>query len=213
VCLEGVALFAALRQRYETDPSIYISRQPIPYYSLDGQRLAATAATASLDNVLTVLIEETRDHKWRWDIITDIPNLMFGSPELMPLETREHAEKAVIIAFAMFGQEGTPAEGHEPMADPRSRRQIRLNGDSYVVPVVPDEVVTDIIAGIMHETALSYECAQARVAYRLLDSNYCSEARKVCALTLLANCGWTHINEEVLENYCAANDLNVREAG
>jgi len=83
-CLGGVATFEALRPRVK--PS-----EPVTYCSLAGQQLAQKIATASLDNVLAVLIEETPDHKWQWDVVSDIP-LVFGSPVDAPCETREQAE-------------------------------------------------------------------------------------------------------------------------
>jgi hypothetical protein len=56
-CLDGVGAFETLRPR--VTPS-----EPGNYYSLAGQQFAERIATASLDNVLAVLIEETPDHKW-----------------------------------------------------------------------------------------------------------------------------------------------------
>src|SRR5215813_14935691 len=93
-CLDGVTTFEALRPR--VTPS-----GPGCYCSLAGQQLAQNLATASLDNVLTVLIDETTDHKWRWDVVTDLP-VAFGSPEKKPCGTREQAEQAVIGALGMF---------------------------------------------------------------------------------------------------------------
>jgi hypothetical protein len=34
---------------------------------------------------------------------------------------------------------------------------------------------------------------------------------KTMALSLLANCGWTHVTPEVLEDFCAANGIEMGE--
>src|SRR5215472_7782770 len=91
-CLDGVATFEALRSRVTRT-------EPGTYYSLAGQQLAQKFAVASLNNVLTVLIDERADHKWRWDVVTDIPGLAFGSPESTPCGTQHEAEQAVIGAL------------------------------------------------------------------------------------------------------------------
>ena len=73
-CLEGVAEFERLR------PRVKPATAPARYCSLIGQEAAGQFAAASLDNVLTVLIGETTDHKWQYDIVTDVPGVCFGSP-------------------------------------------------------------------------------------------------------------------------------------
>jgi len=109
-CLDGVAAFEALRPRVT-------ATEPGTYHSLAGQQFAQMIANASLDNVLTVLIDETVDHKWSWDVVTDVQGVLFGSPPTTPCETREEAEAAVIEALGQFGQEAKPAEGYEPVPD------------------------------------------------------------------------------------------------
>jgi hypothetical protein len=32
------------------------------------------------------------------------------------------------------------------------------------------------------------------------------------ALTMLANCGWTHVTLQILEDFCAANGIDMDEA-
>ena len=210
-CLDGVTTFEALRQRYEADSPAPI--EPGTYSTLAGQILAQQLATASLDSVLTVIIEQIRDQKWRCHIVTEVPGLMFGSPQDFPLNTREEAEQAVVVAFAMLGKEAIPAEDYKPEPNPDSKRHIRLNRGSYTVSKLPDEVVFEMIAETMKEMSMSYEAVQASLAHSVLYGKYASDAVKGCTLTLLANIGWTHISEEVLENFCAANGLDMGEAG
>src|SRR5271156_6967845 len=62
-CLDGVAIFEALR------PRVTPHTEQGTYCSLTGQETARMFATASLDNVLTVLINETADHKWEYDVV------------------------------------------------------------------------------------------------------------------------------------------------
>jgi hypothetical protein len=112
----------------------------------------------------------------------------------------------------MLGQPATPALGYEPGADPDSRRQIRLDGDLYTVSKLPDEVAFTLIPEMMKEMSMSYEALQAHFAHSLLHRKYSSDGVIVGTLTLLANSGWTHINEEVLEIFCAANNLDMGEA-
>jgi hypothetical protein len=73
-----------------------------------GQQIAGSLAEASLDNVVTVLIGETADHNWQFDIVTDIPGLCFGSPVGHPLASREEAEKGALgRARALGGVAGS----------------------------------------------------------------------------------------------------------
>src|ERR1700730_16915822 len=95
--LEGVAEFERLRPRVKPGTA------PARYCSLIGQQAAGQFAAASLDNVLTVLIGETADHKWQYDIVTDIPGVCFGSPVGRPLAGREEAEKAALGGLALLG--------------------------------------------------------------------------------------------------------------
>jgi hypothetical protein len=34
---------------------------------------------------------------------------------------------------------------------------------------------------------------------------------KTVALSLLANCGWTHVTQQVLDEFCAANGIEMAE--
>jgi hypothetical protein len=149
-CLDGVGTFEALRSR--VTPTELGS-----YCSLAGQQLAQTLATASLDNVLTVLIDETTDHKWACHVVTDIPGLVFGSPGCEGYATREEAEQAIIAALGQFGQVAKPAEGYEPVPDPDTKRQIRVNGNI--------DIVCDSLIGILRREII----AKADAVERLLD--------------------------------------------
>jgi hypothetical protein len=140
--LDGVTTFEKLRSRVTTS-------EPGSYCSLAGQQFAESIATASLDNVLAVLIEETPDHKWEWDVVTDIP-LVFGSPVGAPCETREQAEHVVIGVLGQLGQQAKPAEDYEPVRDPDTKLQIRLNDETYIVHEWPEEMVCRSLRLGMH---------------------------------------------------------------
>jgi hypothetical protein len=96
-CLEGVAEFVRLL------PRVKPATEPARYCSLMGQQAAGQFAGASLDNVLTIMIGETADHKWQYDIVTDIPGVCFGSPVGRPLASREEAEKGALSGLALLG--------------------------------------------------------------------------------------------------------------
>jgi hypothetical protein len=115
-CLEGVAEFERLRPRAKP------ATAPALYCSLIGQQAAGEFAAASLDSVLTVLIGETADHKWHYDIVTDIPGVCFGSPVGRPLASREEAEKAALGGLALLGAPLQPADDY-------ARRSGRLEAD------------------------------------------------------------------------------------
>ena len=205
-CLDGVATFEALRPRVTPDT------EQGTYCSLAGQETARMFATASLDNVLTVLINETADHKWEYDVVTDIQGLIFGSPVSEPCATREDAEQGTIFALGMLGVEQKPAEGYVPILDPDTKRQIRLNGDTYIVSAMPEELVAYAITDGMRKFSLSEDALLAGLAYNLLQEAFPSDAAEGVALTLLANCGWTHVTQEVIDDFCAANGIDMGEA-
>lgn len=187
--------------------------EPGTYCSLAGQQFAEMIATASLDNVLAVLIEETPDHKWGWDVVTDIP-LAFGSPVNAPCETREQAEDAVIGALGHFGQQAKPAEDYEPVPAPDTKRQIRVNEDVYIVSEWPEEIICRSVRLGMQMHSLTHDALLASFADMLLRENYGSNIRdeaKGVALSLLANCGWTHVTQQVLDDFCAANGIEIGE--
>jgi hypothetical protein len=131
-CLGGVAEFERLR------PRVKPTTEPARYCSLKGQQVAGQFAGASLDNVLTVLIGETADHKWQFDIVTDILGVCFGSPVGRPLASREEADKGPLSALALFGAPLQPADHYEP-DDLDGREPIRVNGTMYDVAKLRDE--------------------------------------------------------------------------
>jgi hypothetical protein len=131
-CLEGVAEFGRLRPR--VTPAADTAR----YCSLMGQQAAGHFAAASLDNVLTVLIGETADRKWQFDIVTDIPGVCFGSPVGHPLASREEAEKDALGGLALLGAPLQPADDYEP-EDLDGWEPIRVNGTMYHVAKVTYE--------------------------------------------------------------------------
>jgi hypothetical protein len=208
-CLDGVSVFEALRPRVTPRSNV------ASYTSLTGQRTAPLFAAATLDNVLTVLIDETVDHKWQWDVVTDIPGLTFGSPIGQSCASREEAEKCAICGLEMLGAEQTPSEDFRNTDVSDAGLQIRVNGDTYIVPEWPDDFLSYAVSmGKVHYSTTG-DALLAIVADNVLRDTYPPGRKsefKAIALGLLANCGWTHLTREVLDEFCAANGINLSEA-
>jgi hypothetical protein len=213
-CLEGVAEFERLR------PRVKPTTEPARYCSLKGQQIAGQFAGASLDNVLTVLIGETADHKWQFDIVTDIPGVCFGSPVGRPLASREEAEKGALSALALLGMPLPPADDYEP-ADLDGWEPIRVNGTMYGVAKLRDEQWLMPFLEICRELGLTPDEVQIIFARLLLDdaaghwlprrvlTSLAPDQAKNVALGDLANSGWTQVNEEVVEGFAAANGIDL----
>jgi len=61
---------------------------------------------------------------------------------------------------------------------------------------------------------LTEDALLAGLANMLLRESYPPNSRdeaKAVALSLLANCGWTHVTQEVVEDFCAANGVEMGE--
>jgi hypothetical protein len=122
-------------------------------------------------------------------------------------------EAAVIAALGQFGQQPKPAAGYEPVPDPDTKRQIRVNGNTYIVCKWPEEMVMQWIRVGMQMQSLPEDALLASFAEMLLQERHPSDdATKGILLTLLANCGWTHVTQEVLDDFCAANGIDMDEA-
>jgi hypothetical protein len=142
--------------------------EPARYCSSKGQQVARHFAGASLDNVLTVLIGETADHKWQFDIVTDIPGVCFGSPVGRPLASREEAEKGVLGGLALLGVPLQPADDYEP-EDLNGREPIRVNGTVYGVAKLRAEQWSMPFLEICRELGLTPDEVQITFARFLLD--------------------------------------------
>jgi hypothetical protein len=89
-----------------------------------------------------------------------------------------------------------------------------VNGKPYIVSVVPEETIADLTTDLMCTASLTEDVLLAIMASMLLREEILSgaDSRFVsAALTLLANRGWTHITKEVLDDFCAANGINLGE--
>jgi hypothetical protein len=199
-CVNGTILFEALRQR-----AIPKSDEPFTYGSLFGQQTARLFAEPTLDNVLTVLIEETSNGKCSWDVVLD-NGLIFGSPEIEPCASREEAEEVALKGLGMIGRSAEPAPDYAPEAEPEKKLQIRVNGTAYVVPKISDDPKFPYgITEAMRIEGTTYEGLLARFANLVLVDGV---EKHVVALTILANCGWTAVTQEILDNFCAANGVD-----
>jgi hypothetical protein len=200
-CKDGVAVFEALRSRVKRAPA------PITYGSLAGQKMAPLLAAGSLDDVLSVLIEETPDGKWRCDVVLNFT--VMGTPEGSACETRQDAEQLALAVLSHLGAEFKPAEHYEPAKDPENKLQIRLNREGYIVSALPEDSVLYLGFGsMMLDFSCSAEALCVALAHLLLQQPDMPATTKTVSLTLLANCGWTHISQEVLDDFCATNGID-----
>jgi hypothetical protein len=143
-CLEGVAAFERLTPPADT----------ARYGSLMGQQAAGRFAAASLDNVLTVLIGETADHKWQFDIVTDVPGVCFGPPVGRPLASRDEAEKGALAGLALLGAPLQPADDYEP-EDLDRWEPIRVHGTMYHVAKLAHEQLSIPFPDLCRELGLT----------------------------------------------------------
>jgi hypothetical protein len=213
-CLEGVAEFERLR------PRVKPATEPARYCSLMGQQAAGQFAAASLDNVLTVLIGETADDKWQYDIVTDIPGVCFGSPIGRPLASREEAEKRALGGLALLGAPLQPADDYEP-EDLDGRKPIRVNRSVFGVATVTYEQLEMPVLKICRDLGLTSDELQIIFARMLLDdaaghpvrwqvlTSLTPDQAKNVALGVLANSGWSHVSEEVVEGFAADNGIDL----
>jgi hypothetical protein len=132
-CMDGVTVFEVLRRR-----GVPKSDEPFHYGSLLGQQTAHLFAKATLDNVLTVLIEETPDRKWSWNVVLD-NGLVFGSREIEPCASREEAEEGALAGLGVIGSSAEPAPDYTPEVTPEEKLQIRVNSTAYVVRRIFDD--------------------------------------------------------------------------
>jgi hypothetical protein len=211
-CLEGVAEFERLR------PLVKPATKTVRYSSLMGQQVARFLPAASLDNVLTVLIGETPDHKWQWDIVTDVPGLCFGAPVGRPLTSREEAEKRALAGLALMGAPHRPADDDE-FGSLDHWEGIRVNGTMYHVAKLTHDQLLMLFSHMYRGLDLSRDEVQINLAQMLLadvagdpvppgaltSASY--DELKSVALAVLANTGWTHVSEDVLEGFAAANGV------
>jgi hypothetical protein len=199
-CIDGVMAFEALRRRI-----ILKSEGPFQYGSLLGQQTAHLYAEVTLDNVLTVLIEETPDLKWWWAVVVD-NGLIFGSGDMNPCASREEAEQGALAGLGAIGQSAEPESDYAPEVEPEKKRQIRVNGAAYVIPKISDDSrFSDALTEAMRVEGTTYEGLLARFANLVLVGG--AENHPV-ALMMLANCGWTGVTQEILEDFCAANGVD-----
>jgi hypothetical protein len=199
-CLNGMKLHEKLRQQ-----NIDSSSEPWRYSSLAGQQTASLFAEATLDNVLALLIEEKPNGKWSFDIVVD-NGLIFGSPEMQPCSSYDEAERRALAALDMIGRSAEPAQGYTPELEPNKKLQIRVNGAIYVVQKIFDDPKFELaLTKAMEIEGTTYEGLLARFANLILVDGV---ENHYVALTMLANCGWMQICQEILDDFCAANGVD-----
>jgi len=198
--VEGVRFFDTLRQH-----PISESEEPFHYSSLRGQQNASLFTEVTLDNVLIVLVEERHDHKWSWDIVVD-NGLIFGSLGTEPCASREEAEQRALAGLAMIGRSAEPAPDYVPETEPDKKLQIRVNGIGYVVPKLSDDPgFGDVLNEGMRIAGTTYDGLLARLANLVVVDGV---ENHTAAMTILANCGWADVTQEILESFCAANGID-----
>jgi hypothetical protein len=199
-CVDGVAVLEALRQR-----GIQEANSPFHYTSLLGQQTASLLAAATLDDVLTVLIDERPDGKWSWDVVLD-NGLIFGSCEMDPCASRAEAEEDALKGLSMIGRAPKPASDYVPEPEPEDKLQIRVNGTTYRVQnVTADPRFEHVLAEAIRLEQTTFDGLMARFANLVLVEGADSHP---AALAMLANCGWTHLTQQILQDFCETNGID-----
>lgn len=206
-CVDGVRNLKELRPRVVP----LTLKEGDGYVSLAGQQVAEKLAKATVDDTLAVLIHQTKDGKWEWNVVLDTP-LILGSPLGEPVESREVAEEQAVSCLGQLGQLLKPAPGYEPVPDPDKKFQIRVNGDAYIVDEWPDDVVRGIVQKYMEHFSQTVEEIFATLAYGLVRDNWKDDRAKTVALCILAKCGWTHVTPELVNEYVASHGLDMEAA-
>jgi hypothetical protein len=206
-CVDGVRNLKELRPRVVP----LTLKEGDGYASLTGQQVAEKLAKATVDDALAVLIHQTKDGKWEWNVVLDTP-LILGSPLGEPVESREVAEEQAVSCLGQLGQLVKPAPGYEPVPDPDKKFQIRVNGDAYIVDEWPDDVVRGIVQKYMEHFSETVEEMFATLAYGLVRDNWKDDRAKTVALCILAKCGWTHVTPELVNEYVASHGLDMEAA-
>src|SRR4051812_9154345 len=161
--LQGVSVFERLR------PDAKTTDEPFEFNSLRGQKTAEAFASATLDNVLSVVIDQVPTQGWRFDIITDVPGLIYGTPQAGPgHETRDAAEESALAGLAMLGRKAVPPADYQPIPHSDDLMPIVLGGARCAVPYCPDEVIEEMLK--MQDVSVGSSIAEktARLADKLV---------------------------------------------
>ena len=194
-CKDGILFFESARRR-----GISRAVEPFQYTSLRGQQTAQGLANATLDNVLSIIIDERSDGKWSFDIVLD-NGLIFGSPENKPCTSREEVEQRALAGLRMIGHAAEPAPDFD-----QNKLEIQVNGTVYVVPKIPyDQNFFDAVKEAVQGESTTYHGLLARFAKLVLVDG---AEHHPAALAMLANCGWTAVTQETLERFCEAKGVD-----
>ena len=99
----------------------------------------------------------------------------------------------------MIGRSAKPGPDYVPEAEPDQKLWIRINGTGYVVQKVSDDPkFLEALREGMRIEGTTCDGLLARFAKLVLLDG--AENHPV-ALTTLANCDWTHVTQEILENF------------
>jgi hypothetical protein len=203
---DGYREFERLRPR--------VMQQETAYYASSGlQHHAADFEKATLDDVLSVLIEPDPKGGWRWDIILTFTAV--GSSEGFPCQTREEAEERVLQSLGALGCKHEPLPGFEPVEDTSKVLEIFFdhpNGKRvrYNAPnpeAAESQKLWDEVSGVF--PTLSADEVLAVVATAVLTGT--DEVIRKILLTLLALCKWTHVTNEIIYQYCEEHEVDLRE--
>ena len=206
-CIDGVAVVAEVIAKGIPAPD----ELPLRYGTLAGQSSAAKFTAATLDDVLSIILVELPDHTWTFDIIVS-NYLIYGLSEGETVATREEAIEGARKCLLPIGQPWVPAEGYEPVENPDEWCQLRIgdgknDGKTYIVPSVSEEVLREAVQGGMKVENCSYTVMQARLANLVVNDG--GMAEHPVAACFLANLGWAHVNQSILEAFCVKHDIDM----
>jgi hypothetical protein len=204
---EGYAEFERLR------PLIKPHEGAVQYGSLPFEHYKDEFERATLDDVLSVLIDPHPKGGWRWDVILEFTAV--GSAEGRPCSTREEAERQVLETLGILGCKQEAAPGYTPVGNTDDYLQIVFdhpNGNRarFNAPHLERTEAQTMWDGVWRQFPnLSPEELQAAAACMVLTGDD-EDVRKL-TLTLLAHCNWTHVTDEIIDQWCEENGVDLRE--
>jgi hypothetical protein len=205
-CMDGVAIAAEVIAKGIEPPETL----PLRYSSLTGQASAVKFTAATLDDVLSIILAEQPDHTWTFDIVVN-DSLIYGIAEGESVASREAAIEGARKSLSLLGHPWEAAEGYEPCENPDDWCQLRIGSGAatktYRVPSAPEEYLREAVEGGMKADNCSFAVIQARLANLVCNDGGIEE--HPVAACFLANLGWTHINQSILESFCAKYKVDM----
>jgi hypothetical protein len=207
-CVDGATIAAELIAQGVEPPT----ELPRRYSSLMGQVSAAKFTTATLDDVLSILIVERSGQGWTFDIVLS-NGLIYGSAEGETVATREEAIERARTSLSPIGQPFEAAEGYEHCENPDEWCQLRIGSgpdtQTYRVQAIPDDKLEEMLNVVTAQMNCSPAYLQATFANLVLHG-WGIDAHPTAA-AVIANLGWSHVSQSILDAFCAKYNLDLSD--